>query len=453
MGATREPKDEDELPALPPLVGDDEPLGDDAGVLALDEGEGTLDDAAAAELVLDVEFDESDVGAEVAEDPLFLGADDDGLVIDESTDAMDESTLDDRSIPNDLDVPDLVEDRGDRGDEGPLGEVTELGALPPLDDDDDDAPRAPPVARAPVTSAPRAPLATFTRVDVEGVVAAAVEGERLFLLAGDVYGLSVDPQRVDDIELIDTPDATGCALALDARGALLVATIEGVVRRRGASGGWRPLDAQGGVVRALLGDGARVWARTLDGALLRAEGNALARAGEFERVGAWAADGVGGVAVFDASARGALCVSLDGGPWRSVELPRGVTPSRVALRGDALAVVDAVTHAAWVRVEGEAWSMLPVKGCSAVALVGTDDGRTFLLAASLDARPGYVTLSRVDCDGDLSAAETLAALRRADDGDDRVELLAIGRGGALCALVADGAAYVVALADGTRLRS
>lgn len=445
----RDEDDDDALPEPPPLEGDDAPLGDDAGAVVLDEGEATLDDAAAADLVLDVEFDEGGVGLDVPEVPLDVGADEDELVIDESEGALDDRAFDDGSIPNDLEVPDLADDRGDRGDEGPLGETLELGALPPLDDDDEDHPSTPPV--------PTSPVATLTRLEVEGVVDAAFDGRRLALLAGDVFAIGVSPFRPDDIARVEVPDATGCALAVDPRGAVYVATIEGVTLRRGPRGAWRRMNGADVAVRAVVWDGARVWARTRGGALLRGDAGATwSEVPEPSRAGTWSSDGAGTLAVVDAASRGALCVSVDGGAWRRVSLPEGVTPTRVAVRGEAFALIDGVRRAVWGSLDGGArWSRVALDGAVAIALVETDDGRVSLLVATRDGAAPRVTVWRIDGDGALGAPVSLATARvTGDDVSDAVSLVAIGRGGILGALVVGGSAYVVeAGGGGTRLRS
>ena len=91
----RRPREDDELPELPALEGDDEPPGDAAGSIALCDEAATLDDAAA-DIALDHDLEELREGLGDDDGALDVGRDDDDLVLTDGESALDERGIEDR---------------------------------------------------------------------------------------------------------------------------------------------------------------------------------------------------------------------------------------------------------------------------------------------------------------------------------------------------------------------
>lgn len=426
----RRPRDDDEeLPELPALEGDDEPLGDAAGSIALSDEAATLDDAAA-DIALDHDLEELREGLGDDDGALDVGRDDDDLVVAEGESALDDRGLDDRGAGDVDDLPPLAVE-GDRGEEGPLEELLSLDAPPPLDDDDDDAP---PRAIPRITHA-------VTPIALEDVTDVAVDGARVWLLAGDVFALDL-PARAP-LRRVEAPDALCGALGVSRRGAPALVTLQGAVLLLGDEGAWEvALPESRGALALLLSRGG-LWARCRGGALCGVDPPGLT-APRFRRVTACAADPAGGLAVIDGSTRASLHLRGDDGTWRESPLPQGFSSGRLALRGDAVAALDLAKGVCWLRVEASAgWSRVDAAGCVDVALLDADDGRATLLLACAD-DGGALTLLRANCDGRAEAPQRVATIRRGEEVEDpTVSLRAVGREGVLCVALVDGLAYVV----------
>jgi len=440
-------REDDALPPLPPLEGDDEPLGDAAGSVDVLDAEGALDDAPSHELALDVTFDD----AAAADDdgaPLNLGADIEGIAVDEERGALDDTPFDERALRGLIDDVALIGPRDDRGEEGPLDDLQALAEAPPLDDDDDDdGPRREAPGRA--TIAPR----SFDLTVDAAVDAAVVEG-RAVVLASSIHGFDLAVSPPAERWRREAPHPRSCAVAVDGSGALYVATLEGAVLRAGADGAWREVAAPGAGVRALVGEGGRVWARGRDGAVLRLDDDGrFVRVPGVGRVTALAAAG-GRLLAVDAAARAVLRVCEGGARWRELRAPAGAVVTRVAGRGAALAAVDGGRGAVWVSGnDGAAWTDAQVSDCRAAAVLRGEDGRDYALLACAAAASPNASVWRVLCDGGSGEAEHVIDLPRPTDERDvpSLELLASERAGAPCVALVDGLAYVVVGA--ARLRS
>ncbi|MFO0630489.1 MAG: hypothetical protein U0325_33350 [Polyangiales bacterium] len=424
----RRPRDDEELPELPALEGDDEPLGDAAGTEALSDDEATLDDATA-DIALDHGLEELREGLGDDDGALDVGRDEDDVVVRDEGSALDDRGLDDRGAVDVDDLPPLAAD-ADRGEEGPMEELLSLDAPPPLDDDDDDAPRP-----APRVTYAAEPLA------VDDVTDVAVDGARVWLLAGDVYTLDLAARGA--LRRIEAPDVLCGALGVVRRGAPALVTLEGAVLVLGDDEAWEVALPESRGALSLLRSGSGVWARGRGGALFGVDPPGLA-APRFRRVTACAADPAGGLAVIDGASRSTLHQRGDDGTWHETPLPQGFTTGRLAVRGDAVAALDAASGACWLRVEpSAAWTSIGVTGCVDVALLDADDGRTTLLLACADPR-GTLLLLRADCDRRVDAPQRVATIRRAEEVEDAtVSLRGVGREGVLCVALVDGVAYVV----------
>lgn len=424
----RRPRDDEELPELPALEGDDEPLGDAAGSIALSDEAATLDDATA-DIALDHGLEELLEGLGDDDGALDLGRDDDDLLATEGESVLDDRGLDDRGAGDVEDLPPLATD-GDRGEEGPMEELLALDAPPPLDDDDDDAPRP----------APRVTHAVEP-IALEDVTDVAVDGARVWLLAGDVFALDL-PARAP-LQRVEAPDVLCGALGVGRRGAPALVTLQGGVLLLGDDGAWESALPEARGALALLLGGGGLWARCRGGALCGVDPPGLS-APRFRRVTACAGDPAGGLAVIDGSARASLHLRGDDGAWRETPLPQGFSSGRLALRGDAVAALDLVRGVCWLRSESAApWVCVDAAGCVDVALLDADDGRATLLLACADAG-GSLTLLRAHCDGRVEKPQRVATIRRAEDVEDpMVSLRAVGREGVLCVALVDGLAYVV----------
>ena len=421
----------DELPELPALVGDDEPIGDAAGDVALTDDPGSLDDASA-DIAIDHAFDETDGVGDDDERPLDVGAAHDGIDLAES------GGLDDRPLEADeldavTELPALSAE-GDRGEEGPLEELLAPEALPPMDDDDDDD-------RA-VGAAVR-----VIAVDAVDVTDLAVDGATLWLLTAVVARVDLDRTPLTPSERFDPPEALCVALGVDRRGAPAVVSLDGAVWTLGGSGRWSLAAPPTVGAMTLLREGPRLLARSRSGALL-AIGDAAARqAPSLRRVTAWASDPGGGLVVHDGSARDALLRREDGGAWDVIPLPEGCAATRIAVRGGVLAVVDAPRGSAWLRVEERAaWTLLPASRCLDVAVVEADDGRLTLWMACVEG-DSSVALLRGGCEPGAPAPARVASLRRAveeaEGAEVSVRLIGVGRAGVHCVARVDGRVYVI----------
>jgi hypothetical protein len=424
----RRPREDDELPELPALDGDDEPLGDAAGSIALSDEAATLDDAAS-DIALDHDLEELREGLGDDDGALDVGRDDDDLVLTDGESALDERGIEDRGAGEIEDLPALASE-GDRGEEGPMEELLSLDAPPPLDDDEDDSPRP----------APRITHAVEP-IALEDVTDVAVDGARVWLLAGDVFSLDL-PAR-GPLVRAEAPDALCGALGVSRRGAPALVTLQGAVLVLGDDGAWEVALPEARGALALLHGGGGLWARCRGGALCGVDPPGLT-APRFRRVTACAADPSGGLAVIDGSTRASLHLRGDDGMWRETPLPQGFTAGRLALRGDAVAALDLARGVCWLRVESTAaWARVDAEGCVDVALLDADDGRATLLLACAEAG-GSLALLRAHCDGRVEGPQRVATIRRAEDVEDpTVSLRAVGREGVLCVALVDGLAYVV----------
>lgn len=423
----RRPRDDEELPELPALEGDDEPLGDAAGSIALSDEAATLDDATA-DIALDHGLEELREGLGEDDGALDVGRDDDELVPTDGESALDDRGLDDRSAGDVDDLPPLASE-GDRGEEGPMDELLSLDAPPPLDDDDD-APRPSPR----ITHAVE-PIALDDVTDV------AVDGARVWLLAGDVFSLDL-PAR-SPLRRVEAPDALCGAVGVSRRGAPALVTLQGAALLLGDDGAWEVALPEARGALALLRDGAGLWARCRGGALCGVDPPGVT-APRFRRVTACAADPTGGLAVIDGSARASLHLRGDDAEWRETPLPQGFVSGRLALRGEVVAALDLARGVCWLRVDASApWSHVDAAGCVDVALLDADDGRATLLLACAEAG-GSLALLRAHCDGRVESPLRVATIRRAEEVEDpTVSLRAVGREGVLCVALVDGLAYVV----------
>lgn len=434
----KEPLDEalPVLPELPPLDGEDELLGGDLGEVELDDADASLDDAESG-LGFDADLDEGSGGLDDVAGGIDLGADDADIAFDEAVGEL-EDDEEIRSISNDLELDALAEAPGDKGEDGPMEELPPLDPLPPLDDEDDEAPRAAP---------PREAAAAVTVLPVDDVVAMAVDGARVILLAGELWVRELDAAGGRAVERIEVPDALCGGVGFDRAGAPALVALSGAVFTLDAEGGWREsLPAEVGA-RDLAREDGRLWARTRSGALcLVGDGEAsLGRAPR--RVVAWAADPAGGLALVDGATRGRLQRLDDGVTWRRTALPAGLSVSRLALRGAAVAALDGGTGRCWLSVDdGEHWREVEASACVEVAMVESDDGwATLLLACRREG--GLIEVSSVDCEDPARPPRRVALLRRGDGDPEApsVSLAAVGREGVLCVALVEGVAYVVAL--------
>ncbi|MEZ4391380.1 MAG: hypothetical protein R3A48_09820 [Polyangiales bacterium] len=434
----RDPLDEalPTLPELPPLDDDDAPLGGALGDIELDDAEADLDDAAS-DLAFDAELDEAAGGLDDAAGGLDLGADDADIAFDEALGGHDDDEGI-RSFALDLDLDAHAEAPGDRGEDGPMEELLPLAPLPPLDDEDDEAPRA---------ARPREATAAVTALPVDDVVAVAVQGTRVALLAGELWVRELDVAGGGAQERIPLPDELCGGVEFDRAGAPALVALSGAVFVLDADGGWRESLAAEVGARDLAREGGRLWARTRSGALCLV-GEAESRPGGApRRVVAWAADPAGSLAVVDGAARGELLRLDDGTAWRRAALPSGLSVSRLALRGAVIAALDGGSGRCWLSVDdGERWRELETSPSVEVAMVESDDGRATLLLAGRR-EGGLVEVSSVDCEDPARPPRRVALLRGGEGDPDppSVTLAAVGREGVLCVALVEGVAYVVAL--------
>lgn len=432
VAAPRAPRDEElsELPELPPLDGEDELLGGDLGEAALSEGDASLDDAAA-DFAVDVALDEGSGGLDDEAGGFDFGDARDDIAFDDEAGALDDRAFEDRAISNDLDIAAFAEGAGDRGEDGPMEELLELDAPPPLDEDDEvEAPFAP----------RRSHSASVVSLGVEDVAAVAIDGARVLLLADDVTVKSLDPRGGSVLARHALPDALCGALSVDREGAPALASLDGAVLTLDGDGAWREVLSSDHGALWLTHEGGRLWVRTRAGGLV-VVGGATRKVDRGRRVVAWGADPSGGVAVIDSGDGGALVLIDDGKTLRRRALPVGSQVTRVALRGEAVAIAEGGDGRCWLSVDrGASWSQVPVSQCVDVALIESDDGRATLIAATRG--PGSFELVTLDCEA-LDRVPRRVATLSSRDADDALTLVGAGREGVLCVVLVEGVAYAV----------
>lgn len=479
----RRSHDEDELPELPPLDGDEtaDPHGLDDELGDLPDDETSLDDVASDDLAID-EIDapeDSDGARDDLDGPMDPGDDadeidgDDGArwTGDEAREEADDSDLDDVDAPASDDL----------GAEGPEGEASEeLDALPPLDDDldgdrtvGDDGAELPelPAFALPLREGVSARLVLVGESLVSVLASTGVSAGRDRVYAAGETVMSLPIASLDDasavFETLDGVDVDELFSSVleDASGALWIGAHSGAVWRRGrARDPWRRVatlsEGRSTGPVALLLEGRRVWAHTAIGALYRTEDHQrFEETLPGDHVACAAVDARGGVlAALSGRRREALRASLDGGrTWTSATLPEAVTVSCVARASEVFAVGQSSAGApGYVSIDGGstwvAWPMLT--GVTSLAVVEADDGDArVLFAAHDDATDDAVLASaRVGARGEPVGACRLAdlgaVLPRAEGDDDdaahRVDRVVIlDRAGRHLALVTQRGAVVL----------
>lgn len=437
---------DDELPALPPLDGDDEAAPVDVPLdVALDDGDASLDDSAADELTDDALDEPVDLAHGDDDAPIDTG--DDADEIDDDGESWSGDAEREQGEADDVDDLDALPP-DDRGAEGPEGETDDLlDALPPLDDDADGdrtldegdaipelaAFALPTVAgvEVQVLLAPSHTLATMLGV-APGVAAG---GDHAYIAAETV--VAWPPARVGDGDaavMLDAPtEEVFCDVAETHPHVVTLATLTGALWRRGrAREAWRRVGRFGderatGPV-TLRAEASRLWALTSDGTLWREDDGRFEPTLATETVRAVAVDAHGGALVaLGGVRRDALRATTDGRTWRALALPEESAVGCVARRGDVCAAAHGEgAGGGWVSVDGGArWTRWPLlDAATSLLLVETDDGEARLVFAVHDEASDRVLLAmaRVGGDGVAEGARALvdvgAAFPRGEEDDD-----------------------------------
>ena len=449
----RRDHDDDELPELPPIDGDEGAgefdIGDDLDELTEDGA--SLDDAASDELAVDEidapedlggDRDDSDGPSDPGDDADEIDGDDRAKWTgDEGRDDSDDSDLDD------IDSPDL----DDQGAEGPEGEaVDELDALPPLDDDTDgdrtvadegaELPLAPAFAlarREGVTA--RLLLVGESLVSVLASTGVSASRDRVYAAGETLMALPVasldDPNALfETVDGVDVDDLFSSALE-DASGALWIGAHSGSVWRKARNReAWRRVttlsDGRSTGAIELFRVGRGVWAHTALGSLHRcADGQRFDEVFATDHVRAVAVDSHGVVvAALSGRRRDALRSTSDqGGAWVTRSLPHDVSVASVACASDVFALAQSTLGATgYVSIDaGETWVEWPLlANASALAVVEADDGDARVLFTVHDdaTDEAVLALARVGSAGEALGACALVDLNevlpRADHDDE-----------------------------------
>ncbi len=485
----RRTPDEEELPELPPIDGDEtaEPGDIDNDLDEVYDDETSLDDVASDELAID-EIDapeDTDGAREDADGPADPG--DDAEEID-GDDAVKWTGDEAREDADDADLEDVEAPVAeDQGAEGPEGEASdELEVLPPLDDDAD-GDRTPgdeghelpelPAFGLPVREGVSARLLLVGEALVSVLSSTGVSAgrDRVYAAGESLMSLPVasldDPGAVfETMEGVDVDELFSSVLE-DASGALWIGAHSGAVWRKArARDAWRRVatlsDGRSTGAVELLRDGRRVWALTALGSLHRCdEGQRFEETLPREHVRVAAVDPSGTLlAALSGRRSDALRSSSDGGrTWTTLSLPEAVTVGCVARASDVCVVGQSSLGAkGYVSIDGGAsWVEWPLlAGASAVAVVEADDGDArVLFTAYDDATDGAALASaRVGAKGEPVApcllADLAEVLPRSDHDDEeaahRVErVVVLDRAGRHVALVTHrGAVALVSVAAG-----
>lgn len=416
---TTETIDIDELPALPPIDGDDEdqPLTTDDFELDtltndstseefiepafestefddVEETTGWLEDTDDADI--DVGDLDDQLANITADSWLDEGTDDgmdesDGSVIDTDTESNERATLDE-----------------DTGEEGPENErfddFFEDVNLSTTDEEDEynDSASEPTFeltdedrgafALPPPRAVPHAVLL------VEGMVLAAAVGEHELILCGDgVFAVplaSLRPGNDPSARRIASPaDDVLTSLAFVGKHAWVAASAQGRILRSEDDGrSWESVatlgDTLGQATVELLFDPAgvrsRLWARAHGGGLFYSDDGGKHWDGPVleQQVRTIAADGRGALLAVSSGRSPQVLRTVDGHRWDPVSVPLPAVPTLLACRGDTWAF--AFSHGpGLVTLQGgritATWALLA--GATALTLVETDDGAVQLLAA------------------------------------------------------------------------
>lgn len=489
----RRDHDDDDLPELPPIDGDEstDHFDVDDDLADLTEDGASLDDEASDELEVDEvdapedlggERDDSDGPADPGDDSDEIDGDDRAKWTgDEPRDDSDDSDLDD------VDAPDL----DDQGAEGPEGEaVDELEALPPLDDDTDgdrtvgddgaELPMAPAFAlarREGVTA--RLLLVGESLVSVLASTGVSASRDRVYAAGESLMSLSIasldDPGALfETVDGVNVDDLFSSVIE-DAAGSLWIGAHSGSVWRKArARDSWRRVatlsDGRSTGAVELFRVGRGVWAHTALGSLHRCDDaqrfeDALAT----EHVRAVAVDAHGAVlAALSGRRRDALRVTNEeDGAWTTRSLPHEVSVASVAIASDVLAIAQSTLGAVgYVSIDaGETWVEWPLlANASAIAVVEADDGDARVLFTVHDdaTDEGVLALARVGSSGEPVGACALVdlgeVLPRADhddeDGAHRIErIVVLDHAGRHLALVTHRGAVALVSAASVALRA
>jgi hypothetical protein len=399
-------RDDDELPALPPLDGEDNEPESDLGDVTFDETGASLDDALSDDLA----FDEIDVAGDLDARP----GDDEPIDVEDPVDDLVAevwtSDLDDTSPANaddDLtselgDTTDLAPD--DRGAEGvDDGDEVPLEALPPLDDDADGddtlGDEVTALPESPAFSLPRSPgFNARVLTELGHVMGIAVVRDGVMCVGADITLVARD----DTSESIDAPDDDDVpvSLAEDAHGAQWLGTLAGTLWRRIRDrDAWRKVATFGdersvGALDVVV-DEHSVWVHTGVGSLHRSEDGARFEAVLVrEAVHSVLHDAHGGVLVALRGRRRDALRSTTGDAWATLALPEAMSVEGMARSGDVIALIAGVTRAVWVSDDGGTrWTAWPLfAGATAVALTESDDGEARLVASVFDDATEHTTL-------------------------------------------------------------
>ncbi len=479
----RRTPDEEELPELPPIDGDEtsEPGDIDNDLDEISDDETSLDDVASDDLAID-EIDapeDSDGARDDTDGPVDPGDEaeeidgDDGLkwTGDDAREDADDADLDEVEAP-------VAEDQGA---EGPEGDATdELEALPPLDDDADgdrtvgdeghELPELPAFG-LPVRQGVSARLLLVGEALVSVLASTGVSVGRDRVYAAGESLMSLPIASLDDAGAVFETmhgvdvDELFSSVIEDASGALWIGAHSGAVWRKArARDPWRRVatlsDGRSTGAVELLRDGRRVWALPALGSLHRCdEGQRFEETLPSDHVRLVAVDPAGTVlAALSGRRVDALRASADGGhTWSSLRLPEEVTAGCVARASDVCVVGQSSLGAqGYVSIDGGAsWVAWPIlAGATALAVVEADDGDArVLFTAHDDATDGAVLASaRVGAKGEPVAAcmltDLAAVLPRSDHDDEeaahRVErVVVLDRAGRHVALVTHRGAVVL----------
>ncbi len=482
----RRTHDDQDLPELPPLDGDERDEADGPEALAEelpDESPVGLDDEAADDLADDaLDLPEDLDGDDEGDGPARDSDDDRDLDLDERERwtgddaplADDDSDLDDGS-------PDVDDDRGADGPEGEADESLE--ELPPLDDDVDGDRTEGDDAQGltdfgafalPLEQGARARLLVAGVGALQATVSTAfgvdVGQDRLYAVGDALVMLPLraidDPsERFEAVAEVDV-DELFSSVVEDVTGALWLGAMSGSVWRRTRDGWHRVTELSDGRSTGaveLSRDGARLWAHTALGSLHCCEdGRRFESTLVDEGVRALAVDVHGGVIAALAGRRvDALRVSRDGGrSWLRRDLPEALAVGAVACAGDRVAVAQAQGHGdGYVSLDGGgSWRAWPVlAGASALCVVEADDGdgRVFFTTWDDASDRAVLATARIGADGAPERACTLvdleSVLPRSDHDDDEgshrvLRVVPVDRAGRrLCLVTARGAVVLVSV--------